>query len=180
MGHGSQPLPGPSTHPVALRALPNTRRAPRAPGRCSSSGRSRCLAPACAPRRRLCTETESSGPFRCICSQVRVCVIDTGARPTHEDLRDNIVGGWNRCGPLRRRRPHSRALREPAHCLPAWAPSYSPPPPRMASPDLSQAASCGTGFAQPASLAKPCPPARAPRTQADRLSFFVNENMKNL
>ncbi|KAL4435650.1 hypothetical protein ABPG77_002613 [Micractinium sp. CCAP 211/92] len=27
---------------------------------------------------------------------VRVCVIDTGARQTHEDLRDNIVGGWNR------------------------------------------------------------------------------------
>ena len=30
--------------------------------------------------------------------QARVCVIDTGARRTHQDLAGNIVGGWNRCG----------------------------------------------------------------------------------
>ena len=31
------------------------------------------------------------------CLQVGVCVIDTGARPTHQDLAGNIAGGWNRC-----------------------------------------------------------------------------------
>lgn len=27
--------------------------------------------------------------------QVGVCVIDTGARPTHQDLAPNIKAGWN-------------------------------------------------------------------------------------
>lgn len=30
--------------------------------------------------------------------QVRVCVIDSGLRRTHEDLAANVAGGWNRCG----------------------------------------------------------------------------------
>lgn len=28
--------------------------------------------------------------------EIRVCVVDSGARPTHEDLAANIAGGWNR------------------------------------------------------------------------------------
>ncbi|PSC68690.1 Extracellular basic protease [Micractinium conductrix] len=29
-------------------------------------------------------------------SEVKVCVIDTGAQPSHQDLAGNIAGGWNR------------------------------------------------------------------------------------
>ena len=29
--------------------------------------------------------------------EVGVCVVDSGARPDHEDLKERIVGGWNRC-----------------------------------------------------------------------------------
>jgi hypothetical protein len=28
--------------------------------------------------------------------QVKVCVIDSGVRTTHQDLAANIAGGWNR------------------------------------------------------------------------------------
>ncbi len=92
-----------------------------------------------------------------------MCVIDTGARQTHEDLHDNIVGGWNRCGMLgspllldglrvlgtifRRELLCAAAaapepqLAAPAHRLPAGGSHFSAPPPR---------------------LAKPFPPARAP------------------
>lgn len=33
---------------------------------------------------------------------VKVCMIDTGARRSHQDLQANIAGGWNRCGGVAR------------------------------------------------------------------------------
>lgn len=39
------------------------------------------------------TATAPSGYCLCCCD----CRIDTGARRTHQDLRGNIVGGWNTC-----------------------------------------------------------------------------------
>lgn len=28
--------------------------------------------------------------------QIRVCDIDTGIRASHEDLKGNLIGGWNK------------------------------------------------------------------------------------
>lgn len=53
-------------------------------------------------------------------------MIDTGARPTHEDLQGNIVGGWNRCGDAAASCPGAAWLRRQplalaARVLPALA-----------------------------------------------------------
>lgn len=45
--------------------------------------------------------------------QVPVCVIDTGARRTHQDLAANIRGGWNRragLGAMRRAEAYGASL----------------------------------------------------------------------
>lgn len=122
---------------LASRCLPQLLLLEGAPG---ASPR-RC----CLPWRSLTAPAHGTGADGCAAAghwlQVRVCVIDTGARQTHEDLRANIVGGWNRWGCSRRcgGTPETQSHPQPAaahrllpgfpasaHRLPARLPSIVP------------------------------------------------------
>ena len=50
----------------------------------------------CVPLPRATPHDSRSFPSRTLAQQVKVCVIDTGAQPSHQDLAGNIAGGWNR------------------------------------------------------------------------------------